>query len=219
MSDSLWPHGLQHARPPCPSPTPRVYSNSCSLSWWCHPAVSSSVALFSCPQSFPASGSFPMSWLFASGDQSIRASASVLPVNIQGWFPLGLTGLISLPYKGLSRVFSSTAVWKHQLFSTQPCLWYNSHIHSWLWKYQTILHISWETCMQVKKQQLEPCMQQLTGSGLRKEYDKAVYCPPGGTSITQPRIDAFKLRCWRRLLRVPWTAMKSNWSNLKEINS
>ena len=109
-----------------------------SIESWCHPTISSSVTPFSsCPQSFPELGSFPMSQLFASGDQSIRASASVLPVNIQGWFPLGLTGLISLPYKGLSRVFSSTAVWKHQLFSTQPCLWYNSHIHSWLWKYHS----------------------------------------------------------------------------------
>ena len=98
MSDSLWPHGLQHTRPPCPSLTPGVYSNSCPLSQWCHPTISSFVApFFSCPQSFPASGSFPVSWLFASGGQSIGAlaSASVLPMNIQGWFPLGLTDLIS----------------------------------------------------------------------------------------------------------------------------
>ena len=113
MSDCLWPHGLQHARPPCPSPTPRVYSNSCPLSQWCHPTVSSSVVPFSsCPQSFPASRSFQMSQLLASGGQSIRvsASASVLPMNIQDWFPLGWTGWISLQSKGLSRVFSNTTV-------------------------------------------------------------------------------------------------------------
>ena len=118
MSDSLWLHGLQHSRPPCPSPTPGVYSNSCPLSWWCHPTISSSVILFSCLQSFPASGSFPMSPFFASGDQSIgvSASASVLPMNIQDWFPLVSTGWISLLSKGLSTVFSNTAVEKHQFF-------------------------------------------------------------------------------------------------------
>ena len=118
MSDSLPPHGLQHARPPCPSPTPGAYSNSCPLSQWCHPATSSSVVPFSfCPQSFPASGSFPMCQFFASGGQSIgvSASASVLPMTIQDWFPLGLTGLISLQsfninhfYLSLMRILSST---------------------------------------------------------------------------------------------------------------
>jgi len=125
MSDSLWPHGLQHARPPCPSPTPRVHSNSCPLSWWCHPTISSSVIPFSsCLQSFLASGSFQMSQLFASGGQSIGVSASpsVLPMNIQNWFPLGLTGWISLQSKGLSRVFSNTTVQKHQFFSAQLSL-------------------------------------------------------------------------------------------------
>ena len=110
MSDSLQPHGVQHARPPCPSPTPRVYSNSCPLSQWCHPTISPSVVPFSSRLwSFPASGSFPMSQFFATGSQSIKASASawVLPVSIQDWFPLGLTGLISLPSKGLSRAFST----------------------------------------------------------------------------------------------------------------
>ena len=110
---TLWPHGLQHARPPCPSPTPRVYSNSCPLSQWCHPTISSSVVSFSSHlQSFPASGSFQMSQLFASGGQSIgvSASTSVFPMNIQDWFPLGWTGLISLQSKGLSRVFSYTTV-------------------------------------------------------------------------------------------------------------
>ena len=111
MSDSLQSHELQHARPPCPSPSPWVCSNSCPLSWWFHPTISSSVASFSsCPQPSPASGSFPMSQLFTTGSQSIEASASasVLPVNIQDWFPLGWTGLISLLSRGLSRVFSST---------------------------------------------------------------------------------------------------------------
>ena len=146
MSDSLWPHGLKHTRPPCPSLTPRVYSNSCPLSQWCHPTISSSVIPFSSHlQSFPASGSFPMSQFFASGSfpmsqifasvgQSIgvSASASVLPMNIQDWFPLGWTGWISLQSEGLSRVFSNTTVQKHPFFSTQPSLWSNSHIHTWL---------------------------------------------------------------------------------------
>ena len=113
VSDSLWPHGLQHARTPSPSPTPGVYSNSWTLSQWCHPTISSSVVPFSsCLQSFPASGSFPMSQLLTSNDQSTgpSASASVLPMSIQGWFPLGLTGLITLQSKGFSRVFYSITV-------------------------------------------------------------------------------------------------------------
>ena len=125
MSDSLRPHGLQHARPPCPSPAPRVYSNSCPLSWWCHPTISSSVSPFSSwLLSFPASGSFQMSQLFASGGQSIgvSASASVLPMNIQDWSPLGWTGRTSLLSQGLSRVFSNTTVQKHQFFSPQLSL-------------------------------------------------------------------------------------------------
>ena len=131
MSDSLWPHRLQHARPPCSSPTPGVYSNSCSLSWWCHPTISSPVVPYSSHlQSFPASGSFPMSQLFASGGQSIgvSASASVLPRNIQDWFPLGWIGSISLQSKGLSRVFSNTTVQKHQFFGAQPSLESNSQM-------------------------------------------------------------------------------------------
>ena len=135
MFDSLRPHGLQHARPPCPSPTPRAYSNSCPLSQCCHPTISSFVAPFSsCLQFFPAPGPFPMSQLFTSGGQSIEASAlaSVLPMNIQDSFPLGLTGLISLQSKGLSRVFSNTTVQKHQFFGVQPSLGSNSHIHTWL---------------------------------------------------------------------------------------
>ena len=125
VSDSLWSHGLQHARTPCPSPTPGAYSNSCPLIWWRHPTISSSVIPFSCCfQSFPESGSFPVRWFFASGRQSIGASAlaSVLPMNIQDGVPLGLTGLISLQSKGLSRVFSNTTVQKYQLFSTQLSL-------------------------------------------------------------------------------------------------
>ena len=134
VSNSLRPHEPQHTRLPCPSPTPGVYPNSAPLSQWCHPSISSSVVPFSsCPRSFPASGSFQMSQLFASGGQSIgvSASASVLPVNTQDWSPLGWTGWISLQSKGLSRVFSNTTVQKHQFFRAQLSLWSNSHIHIW----------------------------------------------------------------------------------------
>ena len=122
VSNSLWPHGPQQTRPPCPSPAPGVYSNSCPLSQWCHPTISSSVIPFSsCLQFFPASGSFQMSQFFASGGQSIgvSASATIHPMNIQDWFPFGWTGWISLQSKGLSRVFSNTTVQKHQFFSAQ----------------------------------------------------------------------------------------------------
>ena len=125
VSNSLWPHGLQHARPPCPSPTPGVHPNSCPLIWWCHPTILSSVVpVSSCPQSFSASGSFPMSQFFPSGGQSIGVSASTsfLPMNIQDWFPLGLTGLILLQYKGLSRVFFNTTVQNHQFLGAQLSL-------------------------------------------------------------------------------------------------
>ena len=121
-SDSLRLHGLQHARPPCPSSTPGVYSNSCPLSQWCHPTIFSFVVSFSsCLHSFPASGSFQMSQFFVSGGQSIgvSASTSVLPMNIQDWVPLGWTGWISLQSKGLSRAFSDTTVLKHQFFGAQ----------------------------------------------------------------------------------------------------
>ena len=134
MSDSLRPHESQHARPPCPSHTPRVYSNSCPSSWWCHPDISSSVVPFSsCPQSLQASGSFPMIQLFTWHGQStgVSASASVLPMNTQDWSPLGWPGWISLKSKWLSRVFSNTTVQKHQLSSTQPSSQSNSHIHIW----------------------------------------------------------------------------------------
>ena len=133
VSDSLWPHWLQHARLPCPSPAPGACSNSCPYSRWCHPTISSSVVPFSRLQSFPASGSFQINQLFTSGGQSIgvSASTSVLPVNIQDWFPLGWTGWISLQSKGLSRVFSKTTVQKHQFFGAQLSSQSNSHIHTW----------------------------------------------------------------------------------------
>ena len=133
VSDSLWLHGLQHARLPCPSPTPRGCSKSCPLSRWCHPTISSSVIPFSsCLQSLPASGSFQMSQLFASGGQSIgvSASTSVLPMNTQDLSPIGRTGWI-LQSKGLSRVFSNTTVQKHQFFGAQLSSQSNSHIHTW----------------------------------------------------------------------------------------
>ena len=134
VSDSLQPHELQHARPPCPSSTPGVYSDSRSSSQWCHPAISSSVVPFSsCPQSLPAFESFPMSQLVTWGGQStgVSALASVLPMNTQDWSPLGWTGWISLQSKGLSRVFSNTTVQKHQCFSAQSSSQSNSHIHTW----------------------------------------------------------------------------------------
>ena len=134
VSDSLWPHGLQHARLPCPSPTPGAYSKSCPSSRWCHPTSSSSVVPFSsCLQSFPASGSVPMSQIFASGGRSngVSASASVLLMNIEERSPSEWTGWISLQSKGLSRVFSNTTVQKHQLFSAQLSSQSNSHIHTW----------------------------------------------------------------------------------------
>ena len=135
MSDTLQPHGLQHTRPPCPSPTPGIYPNSSALSWWCHSTISSSVIPFSsCLQSFPASGSFKMSQLFTSGGKNIGVSAStlVLPMNIQDWFPLGWTGWISLQSKGLSRVFSNTTVHKHQFFGAQVSLKYLKRpLRSW----------------------------------------------------------------------------------------
>ena len=134
MSNSLRPHESQHARPPCPSPAPGVHSNSRPLSRWCHPVISSSgVPFSSCPQSLPASESFPMSQHFARGSQStgVSASASLLPKNTQGWSPWEWTGWISLQSKGLSRVFSSTTVQKHQFFGTQLSSQSNSHIHTW----------------------------------------------------------------------------------------
>ena len=153
VSNSLRPHELQHSRLPCPSPTPGSYSNSCPLSQWCHPTISSSVIPtpavipYSCLQSFPASGSSPVSQFFTSYGQSmgVSALASVLPINIQDWFPLGWTGLISLLSKGLSRIFSNTTVQKHQFFSTQFSLWSNSHIHTWLLeKPQLWLELCWQ---------------------------------------------------------------------------
>ena len=134
VSNSLRPHELQHARPPCLSPAPGIYSNSCPLSPWHPPTISSSIIHFSSHlQSFPASGSFPMSHFFTSSGQNIgvSASTSVLPMNTRDWSPLGRTGWISLQSKGLSRVFSSTTVQKHQFFGAQPSSQSNSHIHTW----------------------------------------------------------------------------------------
>ena len=132
MSNSLWPHELKHTRPPCLSPSPEVCPSSCPLRY--HPTISSSDVLFSfCSQASPASGTFPMNWLFASGDQNTgaSASASVLPVSIQGWFPLKLTGLISLLSKGLPGIISSTTVQRHQFFGVLPSLWFSSHNCTW----------------------------------------------------------------------------------------
>ena len=154
MSNSLWSLGMQHARPPCASASPRVCPSSCPLNRWCYPTVSTSALPFSfCLQSFPESGSFPMSQLFSSGGQSIGASvsATVFPMSIQYWFPLELTSLISLVSKGFSRIFSSTTIWKHQFFSAKAFLWPNSHIHAWLlekpelWQYGPLL-VKWCSC-------------------------------------------------------------------------
>ena len=144
MSNSLQPHGLQHARLPCPSPTPGVYPNSCPSSQWCHPTISPSIVpTSSSPQSFTASGSFPMSQVFATYSQSIGVSdsTSVLPMNIQDWFPLGWTGWISLQSKGLSRVFSNNTVQKHQFFGAQLSCSTLTSIHDY-WK-KTITLTRW----------------------------------------------------------------------------
>ena len=143
MSDSLWPHELQHTRPPCPSPTLEVYSNSCPLSWFCHPTISSSVIPFSRLQSFPAWGSIPMIQFFAAGGQSfgVSTSASVFPMNIQGWFPLVWTGWTFLQSKGLSRVFTNTTVQKRRFFGAQLSLWSNSHIHTRLLEKPQLWHM------------------------------------------------------------------------------
>ena len=146
VSDSLKPHGLQHTRLPCPSPSPRTCSNSCPLSQWYHPIILSSIIPFSsCLQSFPESGSFPVSQFFPSGGQRIEAEAStsVLPMNGQDWFPLGLIGWISLQSKGLSRVFSNTTVQKQQFFGTQLSLQANSHIHTYRTTGKTIALTRW----------------------------------------------------------------------------
>ena len=133
MSNSLQPHGLQHSRPPCLYPSPEVCLSLCPLHQWYHPAISSSDALFFCPQYFLASGTFPVSWLFTSGDQNTgaSASASVFSMSIQGWFPLRFTGLISLLSKGLSEVFSSITVQRNQFFGALPSLQSNSHSPPW----------------------------------------------------------------------------------------
>ena len=153
MSDSLRPHGLQHTRPPCPSSTPKDCSNSCTLSWWCHPTISSSVTPFSSFESFPASGSFLMSRLFASGGQSngASASASVLPMNIQDWFPLALTGLIFLQSKGLSRVFSKTTQFKN--INIYHILKIHLYIYMCVYIYIFMLYISYNEILSAIKQE------------------------------------------------------------------
>ena len=154
MSNSLWPHGLQHTRPSRPSLSPKARPSSCPLHWWFHPATSSSDTLSSfCPESFPASRTFPMSWLLASDDQNTGDSASVLP-RIQGWFPLRLTGLISLLSKGLSGVFSSTTVRRHQFCGALPFLQFSSHScmrllgspQLWLYRLLSVLQCLFFTC-------------------------------------------------------------------------
>ena len=145
MTNSLQPHEPQHARPPCPSPIPGVYPISCPLSWWCHPAISSSVVPFSsCPQSFPTSGSFPMSQLSTSRGQNteVLASTSVLPMSTQDWFPLEWTGWISLQSKGLSKVFFSTILQKHQFFSVQLSSQFNSQLIK-IYQFLYIDLVSW----------------------------------------------------------------------------
>ena len=134
MSNSLQSHASQHAKLPCPSLSPKVCYDSCPLNWRCYLTIFPSAALFFCFQSFPASWSFPMSHLFASGNQSIGASASIFPMNVHGWFPLGLSGLISFQSKGPPRVFSSTTIWRHQFFCTQLFLWPNSQTIHDCWK-------------------------------------------------------------------------------------
>ena len=151
MSDSLWPHGLQCIRPSHTSPSPKISPSSCSLHWWCCPAILSSGTLFSFyPWAFPASGTFPMSHLFVSDDQN-TASASVLPVNIRSWSPLRLTGLICLLFKGCSGVFSSTIVWRHQFFGVLPSFHFSSHNHTWsLWRHSLdyiLIYIFIFTCI------------------------------------------------------------------------
>ena len=139
VSYSFQPHGLQHARLPCPSPSPGACSNSCPLSWWCHATILSCHPLLLLPSIFPSIRVSFNGQVFASGAQTIgaSASASVPPMNIQDWLPLGLIGLISLKSKGLSRLFSNSTVQKHQFFSTQPSLWSNAHIHTWLLEKQS----------------------------------------------------------------------------------
>ena len=156
MSDSWWPHELQHSRPPCPTPTPGACSNSCPLNQWCHSTISSSVIPFSCLlQSFPASEYFQMNQFFTSGGQSIgvSVSTSILPMNIQVWFPLTWTDWISLQSKGLSRVFSTT-VQKHQFFGAQLSLWSNSHIQTLCTNTDvgTCLVVQWlRTCLSIRR--------------------------------------------------------------------
>ena len=206
MSDSLQTRGLQHARLPCPSPSSGACSSSCPLSQWCHPTISSSVFPFSCLQSSPALGSFPVSQLFKSGGQSIGASgsASVLPMNIQDWFSLGLTSLISLRSKGFSRVFSDTTVQKHQFLGTQPCLWSNSHPYS---SVQLLSHV-WLFVTPWTAAHRLPCPSLISQNLLKLVLSQWCY-PTICSSVALPLPSIFPIiRSFRmsQLLRVPWTA-------------
>ena len=261
MSNSLWPHELQHARLLCPSPSPGACSNSCLLSWWCHPTISSSVIPFSfCLQSFPASESFPMSQFFTLGSQSIgtSASASVLPKNIQDWFPSGWTGWISWQSKGLSRHYSSPTLHSLTYSSKASILWHSacfiaqlSHPFMIIWK--TIVLTRYNTSWQIDGEtvadfifpgskitadgdcshEIKRCL--LLGRKVMTNLD-SILKSRGITLSTKvclvkdmvfavvtygceswtikkaecQRVDAFELWCWRRLLRVPWTARRSN---------
>ena len=192
MSYSLWPQGLQHARPPCPSPIPRTYSNSYPLSGWCHPTISSSVVPFSCLQFFPASGSFQMNQLFMSGGQRIGvwASVSVLPMNIKDLFPLGWTGWNSLQSKGVSRVFFNTEVQKHQFFSTQLSLWSKSHIHTWL-----LENHRWQLVYRMRPNSLTGCLFHFSG---------LLWWLSGKESTCQCRIHKFDPWIGKILWRKEW---------------
>ena len=200
MSDSLQPHEMQHARPPCPSPTPRVYSNSCPLSWWCHPTTSSSVIPFSsCLQSFPASGSFQMSQFFTSGGQSIGLSAStwVLPMSIQDSSPLGWTGWISLQWQTLFSWTPKSLQMVSEAMKLKDTCSLEEKLDS-IFKSRDIT-LPTKVCLTQRYG--------FSGSHVWLWTIKKAGCW---------RIDAFELWCWRRLLRVPWTARRSNQSILKE---
>ena len=188
MFDSLRPHGPQHARPPCPSPAPGVDSNSCPLSRWCHPTISSSVIPFFCLQSFPVSGSFPTSQFLTSGSQSIGASASAsdLQMNIQDWSPLALTGLISVQSKGLSRIFCNTTVQKYQFFGHPLCLWSNFHIHTWLME-KTIALTRWTFVGKVMSLLFNMLLRFVTAFLLRNKHLLISWLQSPATVILEPK--------------------------------
>ena len=234
MSDSLRPHELQHTRPLCPSPTPRVHPNPCPLIQWCHSTISSSVVPYSsCPQSFP--GSFPMSQLFAWGGQSIgvSASASVLPVNVQDWFPLGWTGWISLQSKALSRVFSNTTVQNHQFFwrsafftaqLSHPCMTTGKTIALTRWTFvDKVMSLPFNMLSRLVTTFLPRCKHLLISRQRHYLLTKVIIvkamffqvvmyaCESWTIKKTEhQRIDVFELQCWRKLFRVPSTERRPN---------